>query len=218
MVAFSMLAQQCAPAIALDLLVGLAAASSGFDASTVSFGGQRHSYSVGQAAAVIASAADGRHEAAVGLMGLSIATLLAHQIPLDQGLNHCKSLAAAQAAIKDVSASAKLRGVSPDHAVAVAFYVPGAAYTSPEGFVAAVEGARRQAKELATTDVKEASAVRDVRRNSEVPEASAWLAEPQNTVRVPQRLVREAWDVFGDYAFREPAAAENNEKPDDGVW
>lgn len=218
MVAFSVLAQQCAPAIALDLLVGLASAASGFDASAVAINGHRQSYSAGQAASIIATAADSGREAAVGLMGLQIATLLAHGVALNEGTNGCKNLAAAQEVIQEASTSARKRGVSPDHAVAVAFYVPGGGYASPEGFVAAVEGARSQFKELASTDVKDPSAMRNVQKNSEVSEVTARLAGPRSSVGVLQRQVSETWDVFGDYATREPAGVPSSNTSDDGVW
>ena len=73
---FSTLAQQCAPAIALDLLAALTAVESGFDPLAVIHGPRREPVAtVGHAVAAAVGVTDQGRDVGIGISGISAAKL-----------------------------------------------------------------------------------------------------------------------------------------------
>ena len=211
MVAFVTLAQQCAASGVLDLLVGLAAVSSGFDATAISAGGARHAFGdAGRAIAGAVGAMDQGQDVAVGLMGISAQRLSEMGIGLAEALEPCRSLVAAETMAKSIEADAKKRGVSGTRAVEIGFFVPGGRFKTAEEFADAVEAARKDANALMKAEIKgivgRLVPQRAVHPTKEVPENLSLPADVRG-----QERTAESWDAFGDYAT---VAG----KPNTGSW
>ena len=111
---FEALAAACAPAVALDLLAGIAMVESGVRPLSVRDGA--HSGLVGssgEGVAVVVGAADQGRDLGIGLMGITVSRLQKAGVSMADGFDPCVSMGAAQTLIKRMHAEAQKRGVDP---------------------------------------------------------------------------------------------------------
>ena len=111
---FEALAAACAPAVALDLLAGIAMAESGVRSLSVRDGVQSGLVgSSGEGVAVIVGAADQGRDLGIGLMGITASRLQKAGVSIADGFDPCVSMGAAQTLIKGMYAEAEKRGLDP---------------------------------------------------------------------------------------------------------
>ena len=111
---FEALAAACAPAVALDLLAGIAMVESGVRPLSVRDGAQSGTVgSSGEGVAVVAGAADQGRDLGIGLMGITASRLQKAGVSMADGFDPCVSMGAAQTLIKRMHAEAEKRGLDP---------------------------------------------------------------------------------------------------------
>ena len=168
---FAELAQQCAPAVALDLLVALAAVESGLEPLAVGIGQQGQRYEVpGRAIAAAVGAIDEGKTVSMGLLGLTGAQMAALGASLPDAFDACTNMRLAQAVVHGAQRDGDRASVSGDRAVLKAWYRPGGRFASFEVYAASVAVQRAQAGSLAKQEIRGAT-VSGVAKNGPVPTA-----------------------------------------------
>ena len=204
MTTFFTLAQQCAPAIAFDLLAALSAVESGIDPLAVIDGPKRASVATaGHALAAAVGVTDQGREVGVGLTGISATQLARLGVPLSDAFEPCRNLSAAQAVIEDTYRAAQQRGLTgggADRYVIRSWWRPDGRFATAEAYADAVTQERAKANDHLKHPV----------RGTGEPRVAAMHPTPANFEKAspPSSLAAEAatpsmrepaapWDVFG---------------------
>ena len=168
---FETLAAACAPALALDLLVGLALVESGGDPLALRDGADLVKVrSAGEGGSLVAVAADRGRDAGIGLMGLTAKRLDSVGSNVMDAFDPCVAMRAAQALIQKSRTDAERRGVDPllfDRIAIRDWWRPDGRFVSGSTFEAAVNDQRKRADQFAKTIV-----------NGTLPAAAAVQAVP----------------------------------------
>ena len=140
------LAQSCATAVALDLLIAISAVESGLNPWVVSDGTRLQNYaSIGHAVSGAVGALDAGRTVGIGLTGISSAKLAELGVSLADAFKPCANMRAAQVVMQQTYREADKRGLAPasaDRAVIVSWYRSGGRWASAEAYLGAVEAAR----------------------------------------------------------------------------
>ena len=204
MTMFSTLAQQCAPAIALDLLSALSAVESGIDPLAVIDGPKRElAATAGHAVAAAVGVTDQGREVGVGLAGISATQLARLGVPLSDAFEPCRNLSAAQAVIEETFRTAEKRGLTgggADRYVIRSWWRADGRFATAEAYAEAVTQERARANEHLKHPVRETgeprwAAVAPTPANSEKASPPSSLAAEVATPSM--REPAAPWDVFG---------------------
>ena len=204
------LAQSCATAVALDLLVAISAVESGLDPLAVSDGARPQKYtSIGHAVSGAVGALDAGRTVGIGLTGISSVKLAELGVSLADAFKPCANMRSAQVVMQQAYREADKRGLTPagaDRAVIASWYRSGGRWASAEAYIGAVETARTN-KALWREEVRGAVEVASKESNNAVheheapPAASSLPAVP----RAERERQAEPWDVFGELSTQGPA-------------
>ena len=208
MIIFSTLAQQCAPAIALDLLAALSAVESGFDPLAVIHGPKREPVAtVGHAVAAAVGVTDQGREVGIGITGIGAAKLAAVGISLSDAFEPCRNLAAAQVVIEVTYRAAGhrgLKGPAADRYVIRSWWRADGRYPSADTYSEAVERERAKANDHLKHFVRgarepdKATAPSANTEKASPPSSLAAEATTPSTRALPStREPAASWDVFG---------------------
>ena len=204
MMMLSTLAQQCAPAIALDLLTALSAVESGFDPLAVIDGPKYVSVATaGHAVAAAVGVTDQGREVGVGLTGIGAANLARLGVPLSDAFEPCRNLSAAQVVIEEMFRTAEKRGLTgggADRYVIRSWWRADGRFATSEAYSGAVERERARANEhlnhiVRGTGEPTMAAGRPTLANSEKASPPSSLAA--EAVTPSMREPAAPWDVFG---------------------
>ena len=204
MMTFFTLAQQCAPAIALDLLAALSAVESGIDPLAVIDGPKRASVATaGHALAAAVGVTDQGREVGVGLTGISATQLARLGVPLSDAFEPCRNLSAAQAVIEDTYRAAQQRGLTgagADRYVIRSWWRPDGRFATAEAYAEAVALERARANDHLKHPVRGTGEPR-VATADTTPVNSEKASPPSSlAAEVATPSMREPaapWDVFG---------------------
>ena len=200
---FAALAQQCAPAVALDLLVALAAVESGLEPLAVVIGQQVQRYEVpGRAMAGAVSAIDQGKPVGMGLLGLTSTQMAGLGASLPDAFDACTNMRLAQAVIHGAQRDGDRASVSGDRAVLKAWYRPGGRFASFEVYAAAVAAQRAQAAQLAKQEIR----VGTVSGVAKGPAPSAPTEQPGTTSLAASRGARAREAEPGEVVERHSAS------------
>ena len=204
MTMFSTLAQQCAPAIAFDLLAALSAVESGFDPLAVIDGPKRElAATVGHAVAAAVGVTDQGREVGVGLTGIGAAKLARLGVSLSEAFEPCRNLSAAQAVIEDTYHAAEQRGLTgagADRYVIRSWWRPDGRFATAEAYAEAVRQESARANDHLKHPVRGTGAPRVA--TADTTPANPEKASPPSSLaaEVATPSMREPaapWDVFG---------------------
>ena len=151
MTMFFTLAQQCAPAIAFDLIAALSAVESGIDPLAVIDGPKRELVAtVGHAVAAAVGVTDQGREVGLGLTGISAGKLARLGVPLSEAFESCRSLGAAQVVIDETFRAAEKRGLTgagADRYVIRSWWRPDSRFAIAEAYADAVARERTRSND-----------------------------------------------------------------------
>jgi type IV secretion system protein VirB1 len=202
MLTFEALALKCAPAIALDMLVAIAAVESHLDPLAVIDGRTRTSVqSAGHGVATVVGAADQGRSVGIGLIGLSATETQALGVPLADVFDPCINLATAQKLLQQAFAAADKRGLIGARAerfVIRSWWRPDGRFVSDEFYERAVDAERKRADQHAKTQVKGTAAAKPASPPATTEKAPDFrplaVAGPVPTAR--EQRPPAPWDVF----------------------
>lgn len=202
MLTFEALALKCAPAIALDLLVAIAAVESSLDPLAVIDGKARTSVqSAGHGVAVVVGAVDQGRMVGIGLAGVSAAYVQAHGVPFAAAFDPCTNLTTAEKALSQAFAAADKRGLIGARAerfVIRSLWRPDGRFVSDEAYERAVDAERKRADQHAKTLVKGTNAGKPAALPATAEKAPDFrplaVAGPVPTAR--EQRPPAPWDVF----------------------
>jgi hypothetical protein len=202
MLTFEALALKCAPAIALDLLVAIAAVESTLDPLAVIDGGTRTSVqSAGHGVAVVVGAVDQGRMVGIGLAGVSAAYVQVHDVPFAAAFDPCTNLTTGEKALSQAFAAADKRGLIGARAerfVIRSWWRPDGRFVSDEAYERAVDTERKRADQHAKTLVKGTIAAKPAAPLATSEKAPDFrplaVAGPVPTAR--EQRPPAPWDVF----------------------
>ena len=199
---FSTLAQQCAPAIALDLLAALTAVESGFDPLAVIHGPRREPVAtVGHAVAAAVGVTDQGRDVGIGISGISAAKLASVGVSLSDAFEPCQNLAAAQVVIEDAFRAADKRGLAgagADRFVIRSWWRADGRFASADSYAEAVERERANATDHLKHIVRGTGAPQTAARPNVNPEKASPPSSLAAEATTPSmRTPAASWDVFG---------------------
>jgi type IV secretion system protein VirB1 len=211
---FEVLATACAPAVALQLLAGIAAIESEAQVLVVRDGPKvERVRSPGEGVAIVVAAIDQGREPAIGLLGVSEKQARKAGFSIADAFDPCANFRIAEAAFKEERGKAEHAGSSPevrDRLAVRSWWRTDGRYVSGASYEAAVHAASGRLNQLLKTEIP--ARVPDVVRDAGAvsvsgPPGGVAASEPQ--LKHIERSVRQAavppaphapppaWDVFG---------------------